>query len=149
MQRINPRKKIGEISEMTEQQPAIGALRVSHIPRIGAGTFHVEVQSIEQAKVVIDALKHYDNFLIENKITPDRAHFQELYVYNRQGGDGRSASEWELWYGYPIGLISDITLVQAIEYDRQNGQHEIDHAAIVEYNMTNPQEAPHVDAIGG
>jgi hypothetical protein len=70
-------------------KPKDGALRVWWIPQIPMKPYHVEVRTIREAKLVLDALAHYDLFQFKNRIKPDYSNAGGLEVFH--GGD------WEEW----------------------------------------------------
>lgn len=64
-------------------------LRVWHIPQIPGKAFRVEVASIEQAVLVLNAIAAYDVFQLANNIKPDYANAQGLEVFEK--------GEWVEW----------------------------------------------------
>ena len=69
-------------------------LRVWWIPQVGATSeaFYVPVQSVEEAKKVLDMLAAYDSFQLQNRIKPDYNNVGGLQVYNPEIAD------YEDWY---------------------------------------------------
>jgi hypothetical protein len=61
-------------------EPKSGDLRVWHIPQIPGKPFHVAVQSLAEAKLVLNALAQYDLFQFDNHIKPDYANAQGLEI---------------------------------------------------------------------
>ena len=71
--------------------PKINQLRVWHIPQVPMKQgFYVPVDSIKDAKLVLDTLARYDLFQYAFKIKPDYTNAAGLEVY-----DG---TEWFEWY---------------------------------------------------
>lgn len=64
--------------------------RVWHIPQVPGNPFHVPVQSLGEAVLVLDALAAYDKFQLDNNIKGDYCNVQGLEVLE----DG----EWVEWY---------------------------------------------------
>lgn len=68
-------------------------MRVWWNPQVGANaTFYVPVDSVEQAKRVMDILSAYDCFQWNHHIKPDYCNCGGLQVYDQETG------EWEDWY---------------------------------------------------
>lgn len=67
----------------------INKLRVWWIPQIPMKPFHVAVDNLIEAKLVINTLAHYDLFQLANRIKPDYANGGGLEI---DRGDG-----WEDW----------------------------------------------------
>lgn len=66
-----------------------GSLRVWHIPQVPMQPFYISVDSIKQARLVLDTLARYDQFQYDNRVKPDYASAQGLEVF--EGG------EWCEW----------------------------------------------------
>lgn len=64
--------------------------RVWHIPQVPGKPFHVPVQSLGEAVLVLDALAHYDLFQFNNNIKGDYANVQGLEILEN--------GEWCEWY---------------------------------------------------
>lgn len=68
-------------------------LRVWWIPQAGMeDTFYVPVQSVEEAKKVLDILAAYDMFQVQNFVKPDCSNVCGLEEYNDETG------EWNDWF---------------------------------------------------
>ena len=67
-------------------------MRVWWMPQVGYGTFYVPVESVEEAKKVMDLLSSYDCFQYNQNIKPDYCNCGGLQVYNEETED------WEDWY---------------------------------------------------
>lgn len=69
-------------------------LRVWWIPQVGAGNdpFYVPVQTVEEAKRVMDMLAAYDAYQLQNRIKPDYCNIGGLEMYDSEIG------EYEDWY---------------------------------------------------
>ena len=68
-------------------------LRVWWNPQIGADIpqFTVEVKTVRQGVLIMDALAQYDLYQFNNKIKPDYSNMGGLEVLESSG-------EWEEWY---------------------------------------------------
>lgn len=82
-------------------------LRVWHIPQIPGKPFHVLVESIAEAKKVLDILAKYDAFQFENNIKPDYCNAAGLECFQQYGApkpddDFPDWCEWESEDGYNI-----------------------------------------------
>jgi len=75
--------------------PVEGDLRVWWCPQVPMKSFHVPVESPEEAIKMIDALARYDLFQYNNNIKPDYANAGGLEVFE----DG----EWVEWYDPETG----------------------------------------------
>jgi hypothetical protein len=53
-------------------------LRVCHFPQIPCKPFIVSVETLEEAKKIMDTLANYDLFQYDNKIKPDYANMTVL-----------------------------------------------------------------------
>jgi hypothetical protein len=67
-------------------------LRVWWIPQIPGKPFYVPVNSLEEAKLVLDTLAAYDLFQLKNNIKPDYANAGGLQEWEEEG------KEWVDWY---------------------------------------------------
>jgi len=75
-----------------------GQLRVWHIPQVPSSIqFFVYVKTIEEAKLIMDTLAHYDLYQFEHKIKPDYSNASGLEVYKTDGW-----CEWLDEYGSDI-----------------------------------------------
>lgn len=72
--------------------------RVCHIPMIPGESFNVEVQSIEEAKKVMDILGDYDLFLEEQHIRGDYSNASFLEEYSEEEQD------WVTWMDDDTGI---------------------------------------------
>jgi hypothetical protein len=57
--------------------------------------FRVAVKNIREAKLILDALAHYDSFQFENNIKPDYSNAAGLEVFEN--------GEWTDWYDEESG----------------------------------------------
>lgn len=73
-------------------------LRVSHYPQLPCNSFIVEVNSLSEAKKVMDMLANYDLFQYENKIKPDYCNTTILEEYNED------TQEWLDWCDDETGI---------------------------------------------
>lgn len=71
------------------QTPSPGSLRVWWIPQVPMKPFHVAVNSVHEAKLLLDTLAKYDAFQLENNIKPDYSNAGGLEIFK----DG----EWCDW----------------------------------------------------
>ena len=83
-------------------------LRVWWIPQVPMKPFHVEVESVYEAKKLLKTLALYDIFQFEHNIKPDYSNAGGLEVFEE--------GEWTEWYDEDSGdCIDDITEEQAKE----------------------------------
>lgn len=84
------------------KQPVEGALRIWHIPQVGADIqpFHVPVADVQSAKLLLNTLWDYDNFQLENKIKPDFASVSGLQVFEE--------GEWLEWIDEDGDYIAEV-----------------------------------------
>lgn len=67
-------------------------MRVFHIPQVGYNAvLYIPVESVREAKKVMDILACYDLFQLENRIKPDFCNTAGLQVFNEE------TNEWEGW----------------------------------------------------
>lgn len=69
---------------------AEGDLRVWWIPQVPMDAFHVRVDTIDKAALIIKTLAEYDDFQYKNRVKPDYTNAGGLEVFE----DG----EWCEWY---------------------------------------------------
>lgn len=74
----------------------IGEMHVYHHPQIPCKAFTVQVDSIKEAKQVLELLAEYDLFQFKNRIKPDYCNGQGLCVYEEDGGYGKP--DWSEWH---------------------------------------------------
>ena len=65
--------------------PKNGDLRVWWIPQVPMGAFYQPVQSIREAKLLLDTLAKYDLFQYEHRVKPDCSNAGGLEVYGNDG----------------------------------------------------------------
>jgi hypothetical protein len=70
-----------------------GDLRVWWIPQVPMKAFHVPVNMIQEAKLILDTLAEYDKFQYENRIKPDYSNAGGLQVYI----DEELEPDWYEW----------------------------------------------------
>jgi len=76
-----------------------GDMRVWWIPQVPGAPFHVEVNTIPEAQLLINSLAAYDIFQLEHNIKPDYCNAGGLQIF-----DGE---EWEDWYDDDGNSIED------------------------------------------
>lgn len=74
----------------TIETPTIQQLRVWWVPQMPMEPFHVAVESIPEARKILDTLAAYDLFQWQNRVKPDYANTGGLEVFD----DGRWF-DWE------------------------------------------------------
>lgn len=87
-----------------------GKYRIWWIPQIPMKGFHYFVQTLVEAKTLLDALAHYDLFQLANNIKPDYANAGGLEVNSPKYG-------WEEWEDEEGDGIDDISYERALEID--------------------------------
>jgi len=70
-------------------------LRVWWIPQIPMQPFYVEVQTLQEAHLLLETLAMYDAFQFENKVKPDYSNAGGLQVFEND--------EWSDWYDEETG----------------------------------------------
>lgn len=75
-------------------------LRVWHIPQVPGRPFYVPVDSLKEAKKILDVLANYDSFQFENNIKPDYSNAAGLEEYI---GD----NTWQEWEDEDGNCIDD------------------------------------------
>ena len=84
---------------MKPLKPKEGDLRVWWIPQVPMKPFHVPVQSISEAKLILVTLAEYDLFQFHNRVKPDYSNAGGLEIF--EGGD------WTEWYDPDSGDCID------------------------------------------
>lgn len=77
-------------------------LRVWWIPQVPMKAFRVDVNTIEEAKLLLHTLAQYDIFQYENNVKPDFANAGGLEVFDEENG------EWCEWCDDGGEDISDL-----------------------------------------
>lgn len=88
------------------QEPNKTRLQVWWIPQIPMQPFEVEVNSVREAKKLLDVLAKYDAFQFENRIKPDYANAGGLVEWDAE------ANEWVDWYNDKGEGIDDLEMEQ-------------------------------------
>lgn len=72
----------------------IGKFRVWHNPQVGwcEKPFYIPVNSVEEAKFVMDILAAYDMYQLQNEVKSDYANESGLEAYDEE------SKEWNEWY---------------------------------------------------
>jgi hypothetical protein len=73
-------------------------LRVAHFPKIPCKPFYVEVQDLQQAKLISDALARYDLFQYNNRIKPDYSNATVIEQWDEEEQD------WLSWCDEETGI---------------------------------------------
>ena len=89
-----------------------GALRVWHIPQIPMKPFTVDVATLAEAKLLLDALAGYDLFQLEHHIKPDYCNASGLVVFDDQDTVDNIAGSWVDWHSVDGEDIDHYTLDQ-------------------------------------
>ena len=79
-----------------------GDLKVWHIPQVPMQAFYVNVENLNEAKLVLNVLADYDKFEFENDIKPDYCNVSGLLVYDDCAGEGLEWCDWSDDYGDSI-----------------------------------------------
>ncbi len=85
-------------------------LRISHFPQVPCKPFNVEVDSISEAKKIMDTLAYYDLFQFENRIKPDYCNMAILEIWD-EDSDGEGTPGWTSWYDEEGNDIEEYMLV--------------------------------------
>ena len=102
-------KVYGLHNKLQGNEPKVGELQVWHIPQIPGKPFTVKVDSIKEAKELLDVLAAYDLFQFKNNIKPDYSNMGGLNVYVIDS-DGEGNPGWNTWYsdeGYELDEVDN------------------------------------------
>lgn len=66
-------------------------LKIWHVPQVPMPAFEVEVVTLREAKLLLDALAAYDQFQSKNRVKPDYCNASGLVHYDEEYG------EWHDW----------------------------------------------------
>lgn len=99
-----------------------GQLRVWWIPQVPMNAFHKLVDSLKEARLLLDTLAEYDVFQFENHIKPDYCNIGGLQVYcgDTPDEEGGGWCEWEDEENGGIDCI-DSSTIKAIDADWAKG----------------------------
>jgi len=104
------------------ENPKEGQLRVWHIPQLPMEPFHFHVNTVEEAKLLLDALGQYDLFQWQHDIKPDYSNANGLEMYDSDPELG-----WGEWYdehGRDIGELMDDDELHAWEAAKGEGEDD-------------------------
>lgn len=73
-------------------------LRVSHFPQIPCKPFIVDVNNLEEARLIYNTLANYDLFQYENRIKPDYANATVVEEFDEE------EQEWISWSDDETGI---------------------------------------------
>lgn len=93
-----------------------GDLQVWHIPQVPGKQFTVDVESVEQAILVLDVLANYDLFLLATNNRIDYANAQGLCIYEKDP-DSTCGYGWFDWCDEETG------------YDLRQWREELEESA--------------------
>jgi hypothetical protein len=80
--------------------PKHGEMKILHIPQIPMTAFDVPVQTLIEAKLLLDVLAEYDLFQFRQRVKPDYSNASFLVVFDTtytQDGENPEGS-WVDWY---------------------------------------------------
>lgn len=83
-------------------------LRVWWIPQVPMPPFHVEVSSLQEGVLILNALAQYDIFQFENNIKPDYCNAGGLQEWSEESG------EWEDWYDEETGEDDPVAYLEQV-----------------------------------
>lgn len=95
---------------MNTTPPKQGDLRVWHIPQIPGKAFHVPVDSIKTAKLILKTLADYDLFQYKNRIKGDYSNAAGLECYHQYGAPNPPDDfpDWCEWENEDVYNIDDV-----------------------------------------
>lgn len=76
--------------------PKVGDLQVWWIPQVPGTPFEVDVQTLREARLILNVLGRYDIFQFENRIKPDYSNAGGLRIWS-SSCDGNGKSGWVDW----------------------------------------------------
>lgn len=79
-----PKKNVKSATPVTSPAPR---MRVWWIPQVPMKPFHVDVKTLDEAKLLLNTLAQYDLFQLENNIKPDYSNAGGLEMYDEEEGD--------------------------------------------------------------
>lgn len=93
--------------------PVHGQLRVWHVPQVAGPSFVVDVATVLEAVLLLDALANYDSFQFENRIKPDYSNAAGLSVFDANDSHDGPDGSWVDWYSdegedvdyYPLSIV--------------------------------------------
>lgn len=94
---------------MFQKKPVEGQLKVWWIPQVPGKAFNVNVATLVEAKLLLNALAEYDLFQLKENIKPDYANAGGLAVF----ADG----EWGDWYSADADDFDTFSLEQLREME--------------------------------
>lgn len=97
---------------MTEKK-----LQVWWIPQVPGKPFKVDVESVAQAKFLLNVLADYDLFQFENRIKPDYSNAGGLNEFDPDDDHDGPEGSWTTWYSPDGDVIDDLTIEQCKQID--------------------------------
>lgn len=91
-------------------KPKHGDLQVWWIPQVPMKPFVVPVQSVLEARLILDTLADYDKFQLENDIKPDYRNAGGLNVFDATDKEDGPGGSWVNWYDEDGEEIDDYDL---------------------------------------
>lgn len=80
------------------KKPKHGDLQVWWVPQVPMKSFRVDVATVVEGKLLLDALAQYDLFQFHNNVKPDYSNAGGLQIFDANDhGDGPEGS-WVDWY---------------------------------------------------
>ena len=94
-------------------------LKVWWIPQVPMKSFDVLVDSFAVAKVLLETLAMYDLFQLEQNIKPDYSNMGGLCIWDETLDADEHGEKWTDWEDEDCLDITDLSLAQCYELDRQ------------------------------
>lgn len=83
---------------MTKQKPKHGDLKVWWVPQMPMKAFEVPVESLADARLLLDTLAAYDQFQFDNNVKGDYANAGGLSVFDANDNHDSPQGSWVDWY---------------------------------------------------
>jgi len=83
-------------------------LRVWWIPQVPMTGFHVHVESVEDAMLILKVLADYDLFLLKHRLRRNFSNGGGLEVFDTKDTTDSTSGSWVEWYNAAGGHIQEI-----------------------------------------
>lgn len=93
-----------------KRSPAHGDLRIWWIAQVPGKPFLVDVKSVYEAKLLLDALARYDQFQLDHNIKPDYCNAGGLSVFDDRDDHDSPSGSWCDYYDVDGNGVDDYTL---------------------------------------
>jgi 1,2-phenylacetyl-CoA epoxidase catalytic subunit len=108
---------MGTVSKKKSKAAQRQRLQVWWIPQVPMKPFTADVESVAQAKFLLEVLANYDLFQYENHVKPDYSNAGGLNEFDPDDKEDGPDGSWTTWYSQDGDDIDELTMDQCREID--------------------------------